>query len=374
MSFYDLSATRGNIQTTLSVPHIVNVIDIDGISYPPDVTGGVILNNEIALGTGVTFPTGAPLKTSNISVTNDTVTTTIKPTDYTNLSIESGNPSLIAQLTVATNVVGVQGNGIFLQNFVGGSGISVTDFAHNAALQLGASGIIAQAPLFSIRDQPDQVRVENTGNTLAIKTGGVYGNIGEVLTRTGNVGNHCLWQPLPKVALRIGVDPSSNVDPWVGGLIVNSASTQPLPAIFNIPLTTVSNPGLQIGDNVNNDPNSAFTVGANTITCNITNDYVISMQFDFLSTLVTPNNICIVQVLVNGNSVFTSPPAISSSSSFVDLTGTPIVGPTPFNLAALTSGSAVTHLNSGDVIAAVLWVLYDSVTIALTSNISISSI
>lgn len=178
----------------------------------------------------------------------------------------------------------------------------------------------------------------------------------------------------PSVEYRIGIDPTSNQDPFTGGLIVPSNVTQPYPLIFKVPLSIQDTPGLGFGNNFVYDPTNALTFapgGDNTlIQVNRTGKYNISLQFDVLSNLTTPNNIGIFQLVPNGQAVFAGPPAISGGGSFSDISGTPIGG--IFNITMICSGTANVSLTSGDLLCIVYYLQYDTSVIALTSNVSIT--
>ena len=176
---------------------------------------------------------------------------------------------------------------------------------------------------------------------------------------------------IPQCQYRISIDPTSNPDPFTNGLIVTSASTQPLPAIFNVPLT-IGPITLGIASPFSRDPENCITVGTNTITINRTGIYQISMMMLTLSNLATPNNLNSCQVLRNGQSIFTAPTAVGSATPFFTIAGTPVAG--IYNLASPNDASALCSLTAGDVLVLVYWLLFDSAVIELTSNISINLI
>jgi hypothetical protein len=175
------------------------------------------------------------------------------------------------------------------------------------------------------------------------------------------------WQPI--VHYRIGINPASNPDPITGGLVVIAAQTQPLPAIFNVPITTAGDPGLGLANNFAYDPTRALVVGPTTITCRRAGRYTFSLQFTCLANIATPGNYGIFQIVRNGEAVFSGPPALSASGPFADLSGSPI--DPYFNLGLFASGTAGVQLAAGDVITCVFYLAADSAVISLTSNISI---
>lgn len=182
------------------------------------------------------------------------------------------------------------------------------------------------------------------------------------------------YQPL--VAIRYGVDPTSNPDPYTGGLIVNSADTQPYPTIYNVPLTAVSSDGLGLGTNFVYDPSRAFTLNGATITCNRNGFYNISIQLSCLSNLTgapgDPANFAVGQVVKNGQAVFGGPPGVSAGSAFISIDGSPVAP--IYNIAALTSGGAGVALKAGDIISLAFYLAKDTAVIALTSGVSIFSL
>lgn len=165
---------------------------------------------------------------------------------------------------------------------------------------------------------------------------------------------------------RLNVDPTSNPDPFTGGLIVTAAST----SAFNFILPLTSNQiGLGLANTVAYDPHNHLSFNGTNITCNKTGNYNISLQLDVLSNLATPNNICIAQITYPAENIFAGPPGVSAASNFISISTTPISA--IYNIASLTSGSAVIHLNQGDQFDLKFYLAYDTCTIALTSNISI---
>ena len=142
-----------------------------------------------------------------------------------------------------------------------------------------------------------------------------------------------------------------------------------------ISLTTASVEGLGFGNNFVYDPTNAFTIGADTITCNRAGRYRIELQFDCLSArnLDEPElpggRYAIFQIVAAGQPVFTGPPAISAGGRFTGIGGSPIAP--LYNEAVICSGSAGVQLEAGDVVACVFYLAAGTCVIALTSNISI---
>lgn len=180
-----------------------------------------------------------------------------------------------------------------------------------------------------------------------------------------------------KCVYRLNLDPTSNPDPITGGLVITAAETQPLPAIFNMPLTSLPQ-NIDLANGFAFDPDNCITFnnaqGSNdTITVNQAGYYNISIACGFLSNVGSPavDNFVSCQVLRNGVSAFAGPPITFAGTNFVDISASPI-GPV-YNLGAFINGSSNVHfLNSGDVISVVVYLQYDTAVITLTTNLSIS--
>lgn len=169
-----------------------------------------------------------------------------------------------------------------------------------------------------------------------------------------------------KAIYRLNVDPTSNPDPFTGGLIVTAASTSGFN--FAVPLTDNQN-FLGLGSTIKYDPDNHLSFSGTIITCNKAGNYDISLQLNILSNLVTPNNITIAQVLHPADSIFTSPPGPTTGASFIPITSTPIGG--FYNLGAIVASCGVVHLEIGDQIDIKFFLAYDSCVISLTSCLCI---
>ena len=173
---------------------------------------------------------------------------------------------------------------------------------------------------------------------------------------------------------RFEIDPTSNPDPYTGGLIVNSSDTH-TPSIFKIPFTVTPDPPLDLGSGFAHDPENNFTfnplVDNTIITCNKTGYYKVSLCMQVLSNLLTPFNISIAQVLLNGQEIFGAPPGLSAGGPFINVFSTPIGG--IYNLASLDAGAANVLIKQGDVICVPFFLEYDTAVISLTSNLSLSN-
>ena len=174
--------------------------------------------------------------------------------------------------------------------------------------------------------------------------------------------------PIDSCTYRISIDPTSNPEPFVQGLVVDSTSTHP--GTFNIPLT-ISPLGLGLAETYLYDPTGFLSVGADTITVLKSCVVYASVSLGILSNEVTPNNFFNAQLLHNGQAVFTAPPGMQAGGAFgVNLTPTPVGG--LYNRGGFDCGSGILTLTQGDVLALVFYLQYDSCVITLTSAISIT--
>ena len=140
-------------------------------------------------------------------------------------------------------------------------------------------------------------------------------------------------------SLRANVNPVSNPDPFTNGLIIPMGTGQ-----FDLPLT-VAPIGLGIADPYIYDPEGDFTVGVDSITINTTGYYSISADIVILGS-VDKINPCMFQILLQGQSIFTAPPAcfdVSQASS-------DIVTMIPYNKGWSLSGTANATLQAGQIL------------------------
>lgn len=216
-----------------------------------------------------------------------------------------------------------------------------------------AQPVFMQPTFENLSDVPDSFSGQ-AGNTLVVNN-----------SETGLIFQQ-QPTPIPKVAYRIGIDPSSNPGN-VGGLKVKAGNTQP--GGYALPLTIASQSS-GIGDNTVDDVSNAFTIGPDTITCNITGRYVFSIQLSILGGEFNLNNFNTAQMLLNGQSIFTAPPCVAAFDGFVDATPLGF----PFPLFSLLSSSSVCYIEAGQVLSLIYYLQTDYVEITLTSNISITSI
>jgi hypothetical protein len=171
-----------------------------------------------------------------------------------------------------------------------------------------------------------------------------------------------------KAVYRLNVDPTSNPDMIVGGLIVTAAET----ATFNyvVPLTFGSQ-GLNNADGFVHDPNEHLTFTANKIVCNKSGIYQFTIQMNVLSNLITPMNNCTFQILRVSEPFFMSAPLTAAGSGFSNFSG-PISA--FYNICACSTAVATARLNAGDEYNCKLFLAYDSVVISLSSNICINEL
>lgn len=172
-----------------------------------------------------------------------------------------------------------------------------------------------------------------------------------------------------KAIYRYNLDPSSNPDPSIGGLIVTAAETSGFD--FKVPLT-LADQSLGIANPFSYDPQNHFTMSNNVITCHKTGNYTISYQMGVLSNLVTPNNVCIFQILLNGQNIFAAPPGVFGGGGFATLSGPPFTG--LFNLGAFNCGSANVHLTEGQEITLKFYLAYDTCVLPLTGCLCITEL
>ncbi len=109
-------------------------------------------------------------------------------------------------------------------------------------------------------------------------------------------------------SFRLNVDPISNVDPTTGGLLIPAGSSQ-----FQMPLTSTSS-GLGIASAYINDSLSDYTVNSNYVKVNHGGDFCASFESIILGT-VLPSDPIVVQILKNGQTIFTHP-AVCADSKF----------------------------------------------------------
>lgn len=156
--------------------------------------------------------------------------------------------------------------------------------------------------------------------------------------------------PINSIAAgRFGIDPSSNPGPVIGGLLFDPTATTA--GTFILPM--IETPaGLGIGDNYHDDSDGYFTLtNPTTVTINVTGKYHCSMAW-FILTNDTLGPVG-VQLLKNGDAMFTSPPGLSSFMNTVGMGTTPISA--LYARAYLIVGAIDCALTAGDTISCKLY-------------------
>ena len=106
-----------------------------------------------------------------------------------------------------------------------------------------------------------------------------------------------------KASLRAGVDPTSNPDPFIGGLLVPAGASE-----FSIPIT-VADQSLGIANPYINDPLGYFTVGTDSIIVQ-PGEYSASISINIISidplTIATEGKI--MQLMKSTDVIFSAPP------------------------------------------------------------------
>lgn len=164
---------------------------------------------------------------------------------------------------------------------------------------------------------------------------------------------------------RINVDPTSNQDPTTNGLLLPAGTTE-----FTMPITVVDQ-GLGIGNPYVDDPNGDYTIGSDNLEINNALDCRVSIMIAAVGSVAKTAPL-VVQVLLQGETIFTSPP-LCSAATMAGLD----VGPFgPYTKAWFLSGTANAKIAAGDIL--IVRILPNNPTddnvITLTSNISICRI
>jgi hypothetical protein len=170
-------------------------------------------------------------------------------------------------------------------------------------------------------------------------------------------------------AARFGVDPSSNPGPLINGLLFDPTTTTA--GTWIIPMTSTPT-GLGIGDNFEDDADGYFTLtNPTSVTINVSGKYHISAAWFVLTS--DPLDPVSLQVLKNGDAMFTAPPAFGDFSSGSSTGTTPISA--LYTRAYSMLGSMDCALTAGDVISCKLYAEGgsggDTAEITLTSALCI---
>lgn len=183
------------------------------------------------------------------------------------------------------------------------------------------------------------------------------------------------------ITYRLDIDPQSNPDMTIGGLVIDAASTIPGP--FNIPLASGDQP-LDVGAPFVNDPFNSFTlnttanVGITSITCNRAGTYQFTLSMPLLAVGSSASN-AIIQLLRTGQPIFSGPPIMSAIGSVnIPLAGFGAMSSLsanynmlPFDYASNFTCTSPVELVVGDQLSLVIALDTGSVIVPLTSNLSI---
>lgn len=170
-------------------------------------------------------------------------------------------------------------------------------------------------------------------------------------------------------AARFGVDPSTNPGPVIGGLLFDPTTTTTGDWIIPMTATPV---GLGLGDNYEDDTDDYFTLTSPTqLTINVTGKYHLSIGW-FVLTSDTLNPV-VVQLLKNGENIFSAPPGVNDFDSGASTGTSPISG--LYTRAYSMNGGMDCLLTAGDVISCKLYAEGgsggDTAEISLTSALCI---
>lgn len=164
---------------------------------------------------------------------------------------------------------------------------------------------------------------------------------------------------------RINVDPTSNQDPTTNGLLLPAGTAE-----FTMPITVVDR-SLGIGNPYVDDPNGDYTIGSDTLEINNALDCRVSIMIAAVGS-VTKTAPIVAQVLLQGETIFMSPPLCSAAT----MAGADIGPFGPYTKGWFLSGTANAKLSAGDIL--IVRVLPNNPTddnvITLISNISICRI
>lgn len=199
--------------------------------------------------------------------------------------------------------------------------------------------------------------------TVVIKSGDAVLWAGHIMSLVGLVGatpallfadllNNYLTGSSSQYSLaaaRFGVDPSTNPGPLIGGLLFDPTTTTGGNWIVPLTATPV---GLGIGDNYEDDADDYFTLTSPTqLTINVTGKYHLSAGFFILSNdTLAP---MVVQVLLNGNDIFSAPPGVNSFGPG-STTGTSPISAL-YSRGYACNGSMDCNLTAGDILTCKLY-------------------
>lgn len=204
----------------------------------------------------------------------------------------------------------------------------------------GATGSVTMA-ITAYFDQNDIITLRSTDNpgNFDKYANGVICSFWSVTRndQTINLVTSAIQTKVP--SSRYNCDPSSNPDPFTGGLIVTSAQCQ-TPAIFTIPLTST---GVFPGSaSAYDDSRNFWTLNSNVITFNRTGEYTLGFDMDALAN--RDDISCVLQI--SSFPIFAGPPICSESTAFTT-TIDPASG-IPFAFSMSSGTLANIKVNQGD--------------------------
>lgn len=165
----------------------------------------------------------------------------------------------------------------------------------------------------------------------------------------------------PKASIRAGIDPTSNPDPFIGGLLVPANSSE-----FSIPFTLAPQ-SLGIADNYSFDQLGKFSVSGTDITVQPGN-YRVSVSINIIDfgALGASNEGKILQLMRSIDTIYTAPPICTDSL----MSGVTITS--PLNAFVWTLNTTANFTLSSPETLSVRFIPNNTVDviIALTSNIS----
>lgn len=166
-------------------------------------------------------------------------------------------------------------------------------------------------------------------------------------------------------SFRAGVDPSSNPDPIIGGLLFPPGSTE-----INMPIT-LADQSIGLANPYIVDPFGVFSFGADTITINVVGNYAASVNLNFIAFGGAQNELKVAQLMDNSFSLFNGPPICTDSEYNGAAITTPLVG-----VVWTLTDAASFNVTSVPVTIAVKLRVDSStdVSLALTSNVCIRQI
>jgi hypothetical protein len=167
-----------------------------------------------------------------------------------------------------------------------------------------------------------------------------------------------------RAQLRAGVDPTSNPDPLIGGLLIPAGTTE-----FNMPIT-ISPQSIGLADPFITDNSGFFQVDPDGVNIMFANDYQVSFNIYIIGFGAAQNQLQAGQILVDGQSIFSAPPVCSASDYSGSVITTPLVG-----VIWLLTGTA--NFQTTTPVKIVMRLLMNGATdlvVALTSNLSLEKI